>query len=444
MTKAPDGGGDGAADLLRHAMDLHRGGNLQRAVGCYERFLQSNPTHAEALFLAGSAHAQLGRQDVAESLLRRAVEAAPDRAEILNNLGSVLSRQGRTAAAHEVFEQAVALSPDFAPAHNNLGSCLVTAGRNGAAIAAFRRAVDIDPSFATARNNLGAALRDAGEPGEAESCFRQALADEPAHGDAHSNLCVLLLRRSDGAGALAACDAYLSVFPGHSGALAFKSVALRQLGRQAEADDLVDLDRLVHTETLSVPDGYPDLKTFNRALADQVAAHPTLVRNPRNQATRLGLRSGDLAGQGGGPLRAFEDIARGAVGRYLAAVSGRPGHPFDSAAVGSPARLEMWAVILERGGHLVPHVHRESWISGVYYPEVPASVAAESGGRGGWIGYGRPPPEYRLDSPAPVRWLRPREGLMILMPSYVFHETTPVVGDDRRVSLAFDAFRSAG
>jgi uncharacterized protein (TIGR02466 family) len=101
-------------------------------------------------------------------------------------------------------------------------------------------------------------------------------------------------------------------------------------------------------------------------------------------------------------------------------------------------QLSIWAVVLEGAGHQVPHVHESGWLSGVYYPKVPDVVGASPDSAAGWIEFGRPQELYRAKHPPAVRLIQPREGLVVLFPSYFFHSTIPTGSPDTRVSIAFD------
>jgi hypothetical protein len=97
----------------------------------------------------------------------------------------------------------------------------------------------------------------------------------------------------------------------------------------------------------------------------------------------------------------------------------------------------MWCVVLQSGGHQIPHIHPEAWLSGVYYPQVPEAIRTGAGPEG-WLEFGyaeRPFPS--LLEPRIVR-IRPAEGLLVMFPSYFYHRTVPFEADGTRISVAFD------
>ena len=83
-------------------------------------------------------------------------------------------------------------------------------------------------------------------------------------------------------------------------------------------------------------------------------------------------------------------------------------------------------------------MHGDGWVSGVYYISLPGEMS-EGSGHSGWIEFGRPPRELQPEPSPEVRLFEPREGAMLLFPSYFHHRTIPFQSDERRISIAFDA-----
>ena len=128
--------------------------------------------------------------------------------------------------------------------------------------------------------------------------------------------------------------------------------------------------------------------------------------------------------------------------RLIAAVATAPPHPFFD---GRPGRIEItgWAVVLDSGGYMTAHMHPSSWLSGVYYGAVPDAINAASNDRVGWIEFGRPEKRFELAVEPEVRSYRPEEGLMVLLPSFMFHRTIPFQSHQKRICVAFTVSQDA-
>jgi hypothetical protein len=74
-------------------------------------------------------------------------------------------------------------------------------------------------------------------------------------------------------------------------------------------------------------------------------------------------------------------------------------------------------------------------MSSAYYASLPPEVAG--GGGQGQLAFGVPDAGLKVDLP-PRRLVQPREGLLVLFPSYLWHGTTPFESADPRMTVAFD------
>jgi uncharacterized protein (TIGR02466 family) len=94
--------------------------------------------------------------------------------------------------------------------------------------------------------------------------------------------------------------------------------------------------------------------------------------------------------------------------------------------------------VLGAQGHQASHMHRAAWISGVYYAKLPDVMHSGVTGNAGWIEFCRPPDEFNCKATHDVHLIEPKEGLMVLFPSYLYHRTIPFESEDLRISIAFD------
>jgi uncharacterized protein (TIGR02466 family) len=98
----------------------------------------------------------------------------------------------------------------------------------------------------------------------------------------------------------------------------------------------------------------------------------------------------------------------------------------------------MWGVVLKSQGHQSPHIHPPSWISGCYYIRVPKEVTMAGTGYPGWIEFGRPHRSFDAKAEPAITRVQPKEGLMLLFPSFFYHATVPFEFEETRICIAFD------
>ncbi|MDX1432150.1 MAG: putative 2OG-Fe(II) oxygenase [Gammaproteobacteria bacterium] len=423
---------------LSEARRLHQAGRLGEAAPLYRAVLDAEPGNADALHLLGVLMTQIGEFREAVRCLEQAVANGPERAVYLASLAQALYRAGREADAAAVLERLVRLRPDSVDAFSDLGAVRQELGDLDGAVEAYNRALALSPGFARGHFNLGTALKRRGELGAATASLRRAIDLQPGEASYHATLAGYLLECDRPEAALAASDGCLAIAPRNLLALSFKAIALERLGRYDEARRLVDLEQMIRRRDVEPPAGYESLAHFNACLEDEILGHPTLSAEPARNATRFGRHTAQLLDN---PSRAVAELGRlcsNAVAEYLNALPRVPGHPYLGHRP-QGWKLFMWGVVMESQGHQLAHTHPDGWVSGVYYVKLPQVVHGESRDHAGWIEFGRPHAELTGPLEPRVQTICPREGMLVLFPSHVYHRTVPYQSDEHRISIAFDA-----
>lgn len=425
------------AELLNLAVQEHRAGRLQEAATLYRQVLERDADQPDALHLLGVLAGESRQLETALRLIERAVAINTRNPHYQFNLGNVLRELGRLDEALGAYRQATDLDPGFAPAHANTAAALQNLGRFAEAVDAYRQAIALQPDDVEIRYNLAIALKDLGRLDDAIIELRRCCEIFPGFARAQLVLAGYLLEAGNTVGALAACDRCLQLNPRDVQALAFKAVALGALGKSEALRTLCDFELLVHQVRPPAPRGFADLDQFNAALVQHVRTHPSLIQQPTSGATRFGSHTEELLVEPRGPMGAFEEIVNDAVAKYLASLPTNSNHPYLARQPGA-WRLTVWGVILGGQGYQDPHMHASGWVSGVYYARVPPEVATSVKTKAGWIEFGRPPSEFPAEGAFELLTIEPREGLLLLFPSYVYHRTIPFDSNAERISIAFD------
>ncbi|MFQ5953697.1 MAG: tetratricopeptide repeat protein [Kiloniellales bacterium] len=423
---------------LRTAIQHHQAGRLGQAEALYRQVLKVQPQNADALHLLGVIAMRAGRPDSAVDLIRRAIATNAHNPAYVVSLANALRRLGRHQDVIAVCRDALDAFPNAAQIHYKLGSALRLGGEPEEAAAALGRAIEVQPNLFEAHWELGDVLKELGRFDEAEAAYHRAAAIRPQNPGVHSNLAALYLEQGDPGKALRACEACLQADPANRMALAFKAVALNELGDDQGVRFLLDFDRFIYARTMEAPAGFAGLDAFNAALAEHVCAHPTLHLGREDHSTRLGSHTENLLAEPpAGAIKSFVEVIVGAVEAYLDWLPDDPDHPY-LARRPTDWRLVMWGNVLEAQGYQAPHLHPDGWVSGVYYVELHEEVGGAGQEEAGWIEFGRPISEFVTKVEPMVRRIRPEVGRMLLFPSYFYHRTLPFESGGRRISLAFD------
>lgn len=169
-------------------MQLHQGGNLDAAETLYQQVLAIDPEHADALHLYGCLADSRGEDELAVSLISRAVRANRDAYPFHCNLANILARQGRLDDAIRHYRAALRIKPDFAVALNNLGTALERNKDRAGAALCYRKAIRYQPAYPDPHYNLGLALKGEGDLDGAIAAYQEVIRLRPSHVGAHYNL----------------------------------------------------------------------------------------------------------------------------------------------------------------------------------------------------------------------------------------------------------------
>jgi len=152
-----------------------RGGNSKGAIEQYEKALQVDPNHLDALLGYGRLLDRQGHMKQATQYYVRATKAHPKDAAPFNDLGLCYARQSLFSDAAAALSEAVELQPDRELYRNNIATVLVELGRTEEAISQLS-AVHGEP---IAHYNVGVLLNNHGDTRGATEQFAMAVQKKP-------------------------------------------------------------------------------------------------------------------------------------------------------------------------------------------------------------------------------------------------------------------------
>jgi len=253
-----------------------------------------------------------------------------------------------------------------------------------------------------------------------------ALAAEPGFASGQATLAHVLIRLGEYRQAEGAALAATRLAPPDQSAWALLGTIWRILDDPRE-DWLCAYDELVMPVDVALPEGLG---------ADLTRRHRTHA-HPADQSLRGGTQTaGNLFHSADPAMVKFAKGLRDAIEARMAPLRRDVSHPFLARNTGRIAFSASWSVRLADQGFHVSHMHPAGWLSSALYVSLPPEVARGSGE--GALTFGVPDAALGLDLP-PRRTVQPREGLLVLFPSYLWHGTTPFHSRLPRLTVAFDA-----
>ena len=216
--------------------------------------------------------------------------------------------------------------------------------------------------------------------------------------------------------------------------IASRWLAWRMLGDE-RAGQLYDYATMVAAQTIDTPPGWDDLPHYLSDLASVLRGLHGFGAHPVDQSLRHGTQSAtNLLTLDDPVVRAFQRAIARPIREYLAFL-GTGADPLRARNRGGWRIAGMWSVQLRAKGFHLAHVHPMGWISSACYVDLPAAIGPDR--HDGWISFGKPGIPTTPPMEAEHR-IQPREGTLVLFPSYMWHGTEPFAEGGTRLTIAFD------
>jgi tetratricopeptide (TPR) repeat protein len=236
-------------------------GRLTEVALGYQRMLEENPCHPEAL-VGITLVALASRQSAAAvRMAEAAVAAAPEMGTAWVTLGQSLKAAGRSEEAEHAYGQALRLDGMNPLARMGLGELMLAAERPQEALREFDLALRRQPAMAAAHMNLGHALASLGRYEAALTRYEQTLALRPRLPEAEFAAGFVLARMGKLKGAELRYRRALSLRPDFAAAWMNLGSLLREQGREIYAEAALRRAVELRPELVS---GWINLATLER------------------------------------------------------------------------------------------------------------------------------------------------------------------------------------
>ena len=420
-------------ELVEQARDLLAAGRSGEAVELMEKAAaRSGAPSLHTMF--GYALYHDGRIADARRVLSAAVKRFPFDAGLQEANARMLWMDGAGEHFADAFLAAVAARPGDLALRLKCADLLRLADNHAAAEQLLRDGVARDPRDPTLAATLGILLDESGRLDEALSINSAVAQAFPQADVLQLNLAHTLLRLGRGREALEILAPIRATMPDLQQAITYEGMALKQLG-EPRHDWLCNYKDHVQAFDLDAPPGFADIGAFNAALAASLREKLDAGDHPLDQSLRWGAQTSyNLKFSDDPVIRAYFTALEAPVTAYINSLGSDWAHPLISRKTGQFTFSGGWSVLLRPGGFHVNHTHPEGWISSSYYVSLPKSMGGASG-QEGWIKFGEarwPVPGCGIE-----RVVEPREGRLVLFPSFMWHGTIPFSSGER-MTAPFD------
>ena len=139
-------------EILDLAIINHKQNNFQSAEDLYNKVLDVDPDHVEAMFLLGTMSVQTKNFDRAQKLLKKVIEIQPNHSKAHNNLGTTFQELKKDLEAINYYEKAIKLDPNLVDAYCNLALLYMNSTRYEEALLRCDQALNLSPGMLKAMN----------------------------------------------------------------------------------------------------------------------------------------------------------------------------------------------------------------------------------------------------------------------------------------------------
>ncbi len=408
---------------LAHARGLALAdlGRSEEALRVFDALAKRGLEQSRVWLSRGIALLNLARDEDAEAMFADGVRRWPQDQGLQHGLASVRWMRGQGAAFTRDFERAVAQNPDALNIRIACADMLRRADFRDRAEQLLREGLQHDPQQAALMVALGVLLDEMDRTVEGLPFLEQADAIVPNNAQISAQHTALLLRLGRGDEALRVILAARTLEPLNQEWICYETMALRQLG-DPRYNELCDYDDMVQAYELPVPPGYRDMAAFNEALAASLNQFHVLATHPLDQSLRHGSQTTrSLLYLNDPVVQAYFKALDEPISAYMDLMR-NPDHPWSGRKTGKYKLAGAWSVKLKANGYHINHLHPQGWISSAYYVSLPKAVT-DAPGQQGWIKFGEP----RWPTPGCTieKLVQPKQGLLVLFPSYMWHGTIP-------------------
>ena len=210
-------------------------GEYESAIADHDQAIKLNPQYAPAYYNRGNAKDELGDKEGAIADYDRAIEINPQYATAYNNRGNAKDELGDKEGAIADYDRAIEINPQYATAYNNRGNAKDELGNKEGAIADYDRAIEINPQYATAYYNRGIAKYSLGNYEGAIADYDRAIEINSQYAFAYINRGNAKYELSNHKGAIADYNRAIKINPQDADAYHNRAIAKRQLGDEKGA-----------------------------------------------------------------------------------------------------------------------------------------------------------------------------------------------------------------
>jgi len=223
-------------------------------------------------------------------------------------------------------------------------------------------------------------------------------------------------------------------FPNNQHIIALQASCWRLTGDE-RYNTLYNYEHFVAQLPLGVPSGWSSLDSYINDLESELDLEHGYIEHPFFLSVQHGSQIASITESNRPAMKAFELAIQSPVSEYLTRLH-RQDSPSLSRMSKTAKLFSAWSVKLRSRGFHLNHVHQEGWLSSACHIRVPEHVRANQS-KEGWLKLGEPGPVTKPSLRAD-KFIKPKRGMIVIFPSYIWHGTVAFSDDETRLTVATD------
>ncbi len=386
--------------------------------------LKKDSTNPDALNALALSYRYLGNSLKAKDTFIKLVNLNPRKDYIFSNAGNFFFDIGNIDQALKCHQQALKLNPKNLNSLNQVGLSLSNQGKDDEAIKYYKESIRINNTIEASYDNLGNSLRNLKryrEASEAYSLSKKVLSRcqqlECLYLLGDKNLFYEKLEELENDNISHPLAAALS---------SHASVRYEEVDKHSfcsQPFDFIKKIELQKTDFLDenlIKDFFEDFNSMGISKKEQ-----SLLSNGYQSSGNIFFSDRPAIQKIKKVIENQIDLYRKSSDKSATFISQWP----------KKYMLYGWIIVINTGGSLSGHMHKEGWLSGSLYLEKPKRNNKDDGD----IIFSLHGSNYPTDAKVfETRVVNIERGDMVLFPSSLFHATIPFESSQKRITLAFD------
>lgn len=411
---------------------------FKEAIDVLERAVQLAPKTIEPRFILANIHYELGHFDKADEQYRTIIAIQPDYVDAHVSLNRMYWEHGKSELYGKSYIVGIKACPNSAELCEQHLLALEKVGRLDEALDHAFAYLEEFPKHAGLYQKTARLHSFSGQADLANSFYDSALAIEPDNTGIRLDAGKLMLEMGEYNRAHKHLDAAENHEPDNQRLWAYRSLCWRMQNDERH-EWLNDYDQLITPAIIEAPKGFTTTTDFLNALKDDLKKYHTTAQAPVDQTLRGGSQThGMLFDRPDETIQLLRKALMLPINEFISGLPRKDNtHPFYRRLTGAAKFATSWSIWLRKGGFHVNHIHTMGWVSSSFYVDTPCNNPEQDRQHEGWIKFG----ESGLnlgDQDAPVKFIKPQPGMLVLFPSYTWHGTVAYHSAEDRITTPFD------